>query len=195
MRWSPATSRTSPTKLVTPPMFVLPRVRAASSAPTSKSSRCTRITGSASRHRRDQRHLVARRHRMVAGDIALVDGNAHDARVLERLGEARSAALEPVEQRRHGGDPGGQLDPFLGGADLGAQPGEIEQLHATRPMAFTLWFQLPNSRRQDMQPPTSVVPAESGDPGRATARGPTGATASTSSRAGAWRDLYDDLPF
>src|SRR5580658_5511116 len=125
----PATSRTRPMKLATPPMPVLPRVSSASSAPTSKSSRCTRITTSAPGDRREEGDLVARTDRVVPADILLVHGDAQDPRVLERLGESRPAAPEPIEQRRHGSDARRRLYPLLGLADPGAQPGKIEQLH------------------------------------------------------------------
>src|SRR6185437_17172318 len=68
---------------------------------------------------------------MVARDIALVDRDAHDARILERLGKARPARLQPVEQRRHRGDRRRQLDALLGLADPDAQPSEIKEFHAS----------------------------------------------------------------
>src|SRR5690348_3855517 len=123
--------RTSPTKLATPPIPVLPRVSASSSAPMSKSSRCTRIIASASGDRREERHFVAGTDGMIPGDIFLVDRDADDRAVAERLGEAGPARLQPVEQSGHGGDTRRRLERLLGLADLLAQPREIKDLHAS----------------------------------------------------------------
>src|SRR5690242_8316665 len=89
---------------------------------------------------------------MVAGDIALVDGDAHDARVLERLGEARPARAQPIEQPRHRGDLRRQLDTLLGPADPDAQPGEIKEFHAS-----DLWFSPARFNRSS--PKTSTLAA------------------------------------
>src|SRR6516164_624419 len=134
MRALPATSRTSPTKLARPPIPVLPCVNAASSAPRSKSSRCTRTVNSPSRYRREQGHLVGRPQPMIPADIVLVDRHAHDPLVLERFGESRAARLQPIKESRHRGDIARQLDLFLGLADLGTEPSEIQHFHQFRPL-------------------------------------------------------------
>src|SRR5262245_36191349 len=95
---SPAMSRTRPTKLTTPPISCRPLVRALSSAPTSKSSRCTRIMASASGHRREDGDLVASGDGMVVLHIGLVHRHAHHREIFQRLGMAGRAGLEPVEQ-------------------------------------------------------------------------------------------------
>src|SRR5215469_10614872 len=69
---------------------------------------------------------------MIPADIVLIDRHAHDPLVFERLGESRPARLQPIEQPGHGGDVAGQLDLLLGLADLGPEPGEIEDLHRLR---------------------------------------------------------------
>src|SRR5262249_7551071 len=128
MRSPPAASRTTPTKLTMPPISCRPSVSRAISAPKSKSSRWTRII-SASGHRREECHLVARAQRMTGGHVVLVDGDADDRGILQRVGKARPAALQPRQEVADGRDAGGQLDRLLGCADFGAKPSEIEQLH------------------------------------------------------------------
>src|SRR5689334_18393440 len=125
-------SRTSPTNEATPPIRWLPRASLSSSAPTSKSSRWTRITGSASGDRREERDLVAAPHRMVPADIFLVDRDPHHREVLQRLGEARPARLQPAEQRADRGHLGRRIDALLGDADPAAQPGEVQDFHQRR---------------------------------------------------------------
>src|SRR6185437_15246744 len=102
-------SRTSPTKLATPPIPRLPPVSLPISAPISKSSRWTRIIASASGHRRKQRDLVAGADRVARLDIFLIDRDADHREILERRGKSRTAALQPAQQPGHVGDPGGQL--------------------------------------------------------------------------------------
>src|ERR1700689_663840 len=116
--------RTVPMKLTTPPIEVLPRVRLSISRPMSKSPIGTRII-SAPRHRREDRNLVAGLQREIPADRAPVDRDAQGAAVLQGLGEARSPRLEPIDQ----GPGRGQIERLLGLADLGLEPGEIEQLH------------------------------------------------------------------
>src|SRR5579863_6448089 len=122
-------SRTRPTKLATPPMRVLPRLSASNSAPTSKSSRCTRIIGSPSGHRREERDLVAVRERMAAPDIIVIDRDADRLGFRERLAPAGAARPQPLDKARDIAHLGGQHHLLLGDADARAQPGEIEQLH------------------------------------------------------------------
>src|SRR3984893_11598294 len=110
MRWLPAASRSS-------------------STPTLKSSRCTRIIGSASGDRREERDLVAFAQRVLGSDIVLIDRNAHDSEIPQRLGISAAAGAQPIEQPRDIANLGRQGDLLLGAADAGAQPGEIEQPH------------------------------------------------------------------
>src|SRR5579884_1679360 len=91
-------SRTIPTKLAMPPTRRLPWASRSSSAPTSKSSRCTRIMVLSSRHRREQRHLVAVAQRVVVTDIILVDGDAHRLRLFQRLGVIGAAPAQPEDE-------------------------------------------------------------------------------------------------
>src|SRR3984957_11302634 len=96
----------------------------------SKSSRCTRIMlASAAGHRREDRHLVARLHREIPADRTAVDRDAQSPAVLQGIGEARPARLERIDQGARRGHARGQIEGFLGRADLGLEPGEIEQLH------------------------------------------------------------------
>src|SRR5262245_59481602 len=92
---SPARSRTTPTKLTTPPISVRPVVSAVHSAPTSKSSRCTRIISLPAGDRREDGDLVAGRDRMIERHIGLVHRDADDRQVLQRLGVARRARFQP----------------------------------------------------------------------------------------------------
>src|SRR5215472_125121 len=125
----PAISRTRPMKLATPPMPWRPSVKRAISAPTSKSSRWTRIIASASGDRREQRDLVIGAHGVAHRHVFLIDRDTHHREILERLGEARAPPLEPAQERGHVHHLGGRLDALLGEADLGTQPGEIKDLH------------------------------------------------------------------
>src|SRR5215510_9977185 len=94
----PATSRTSPMKLATPPISARSLVSAAISAPMLKSSCCTRIMDLAARHRGEQRHFITRFYRMVGADIFLVDGDAYHRAVGERRGMLGAALGKPVQQ-------------------------------------------------------------------------------------------------
>src|SRR5579875_801657 len=125
---APVISRTSPTKLTTPPILRLPAASAASSAAGSKSSRWTRII-SASRHRREEGHLVARPHRVIGAHIFLVDGDADHGRVLQRGGIARAASPKPFDESGHIGHRGRKRHLFLGDAGALLEPGEIKELH------------------------------------------------------------------
>src|SRR5574340_1721685 len=103
------TSRTRPTKLATAPTRGLPRVSAAISAPTSKSSCCTRTLTSASGHRRKERHFIAVADGMVGVRHFLIDRHAQ---VLEaRQHCPRLAARgEMGTQSAHAGHVLRQLD-------------------------------------------------------------------------------------
>src|SRR3954454_6202053 len=116
----PPISRTNPTKLVTPPMLRSPSVRAANSAPTSKSSAWTRIamSFSAPRHRREERHLVTGRQGVTRPDIFLIDRDTHHGRVLQRIGEVGAACLEPADEGGYVADFGRRRHFFLGDPDL-----------------------------------------------------------------------------
>src|SRR5438477_123353 len=60
--------------------------RSSSSAPTSKSSRCTRIIALASGHRREDRDLVTLPDGVIEPDIVLVDRHPDDRKITQRLG-------------------------------------------------------------------------------------------------------------
>src|SRR5215469_7538467 len=127
---APPESRTVPTKVTMPPMVVLPRVSVSISRPTSKSSRWTRImAASTAGHGRKQRHFVARLEQGVPADMATVDCDAQRPPVLQRFGEAGPARLQPIDERCRRGNAGGQIEGFLGLADLGLEPGEVQQPH------------------------------------------------------------------
>src|SRR5487761_324079 len=127
---APPASRTVPTKVTMPPIVVLPRVRIAISKPTSKSSRWTRImTASTAGHRWEQRDFVARLEQDIPADMAAVDRDAQRPPVLQRFGKAGPARREPVGQRRRRRDAGRRIEGFLGLADLGLEPREIEEPH------------------------------------------------------------------
>src|SRR5262245_36543031 len=131
---SPATSRTSPMKLATPPMSARPLVSAAISAPMSKSSCCTRIIELTAGHRREQCNLIALLHRVVGADIFLIDGNAHDGAVGERRGMLGAPLGEPVQQGAHRAHARGGLDLLLADTDFALYPSEIEDAHAGVPI-------------------------------------------------------------
>src|SRR5690606_16066776 len=112
-----ANSLTRPTKEARPPTRWLPRLSAASSAPASKGSRCTRTAMSASGDWREQRDLVAWCDRVARLGVLLVDRDADRPGILESLRETGPAARQPGEQladRRHALRQG---DLLLGGAD------------------------------------------------------------------------------
>src|SRR5208282_4799781 len=122
--------RTVPMKLTTPPMAVLPRVTVSISRPASKSSRCTRIMlASAAGHGREERDLVGGLHREIPADRTAVDRDTQGAAVLQGLGKARPARLQPIDQGPGRGHARRKIERFLGLADLGLEPGEIEQFH------------------------------------------------------------------
>src|SRR5271155_6129094 len=105
IRWSPAASRSS-------------------SAPMSKSSRCTRIIASASGDRREDRDLVAGAYRVVEPHIVMVDRDPNDGAVLQRRRIIGAARAEPIEQPGHVADLRRQRQFLFGAADSRAQPGE-----------------------------------------------------------------------
>src|SRR5262249_30061058 len=142
-----AISRTSPMKLPTPPTSVRPAVSRASSAPTSKSSRCTLITDSAPRDRRKERHLVAGLHRKVEAGILLVYGNPDDRPVGESGGMLGPAGGEPIEQRADGRHLGRRRHRLLADAHLALEPGEIKYLHVRTGSFLKIWFPSPLAPR------------------------------------------------
>src|SRR4029077_2804497 len=97
--------------------------------PTSKSSRCTRIIGSASGDRREERDLVAFAQRGPGSDIILIYRNAHESEIAQCLGISAAAGAQPIEQPRDIANLGRQGDLLLGAADARSQPGEIKQPH------------------------------------------------------------------
>src|SRR5258706_1809968 len=116
-----------PTKLATAPTpslfesFLVSRER-------SKSSRCTEIFISASRHRRKERDLVAGADRRAGLDHVLVDRGAHVLLLRQRAFPRPAAAREMAAQRRDRADAGRQFDFLAGGAELFAQRSEEENL-------------------------------------------------------------------
>src|SRR5215831_5329837 len=100
-----------------------------SSAPTSKSSRCTRIIPSTPGHRWEQGDLVTFPDRMCEPDILLINGDANEPEVSQRLGMPVAAPPQPIEQPRHIIDLRRQSDVFLGAANARPQPSKIEKLH------------------------------------------------------------------
>src|SRR5215472_11315251 len=100
----------------------LPAVRRASSVPTSKSSRCTRIIASASGNRREDRNLVAFLQRMFIPDIVLIDRHPDDRKVPQRFGISAAPRPKPVKEASHVTNPGRQFDLFLGAPNARPQP-------------------------------------------------------------------------
>src|SRR4029450_382197 len=97
--------RTVPVKVTMAPMSVRPAVMWRTSAPTSKSSRCTRtLKGSASRHRRKEGDLARAGHAGRRLDVRLIDGGADHVGTRKRLGVLGPQALQPPHQVRHGVD-------------------------------------------------------------------------------------------
>src|SRR5271155_2079562 len=122
-------SRTNPIKLATPPTRRFPAVRRSSSAPTSKSSRCTRIIALASGHRREERDLVTLPDGVVEPDIVLIDRHPDDRKIAQRLGISAAARPQPVEQPCHVLHSSRQIGFLFGAPDARTQPGKIKQLH------------------------------------------------------------------
>src|SRR6478735_722385 len=96
MALPPPSPRTVPVKVTMAPMSVRPCVRRLTSAPTSKSSACTRtLMRLASRHRREEGDLAR------AGDaggrlhVHAVERDADHLGARERFRIFRPAALEP----------------------------------------------------------------------------------------------------
>src|SRR5215471_13413765 len=106
-----------------------PAARLSSAAPTSISSRCTRIIALASGDRREDRDLVAFPQRMFTPDIVLIDRYPDDRKVPQRFGVPAAPRPKPVKQAGHVANPGRQFHHFLGATNARAQPGEIEKLH------------------------------------------------------------------
>ena len=79
---------------------------AASSAPRSKSSRCTRTAISAPGHRREEGHLARAADRGGEVGELLVDGDPHRAQVGEGAGIALLAAAQLLDQLGDGGGAG-----------------------------------------------------------------------------------------
>src|SRR5690606_4623789 len=126
--------QTRPTKTASPPMRLLPTVRRASSAPTSKSRSWTRtLMGSAAREGREEGDFARARKLHVEGRGALVDGGAEGRTFGERLGMAGAATAQPDHQIAHRVDPGGRSDLLLGDADGALHPGEVADFHFCTP--------------------------------------------------------------
>src|SRR5262245_16934226 len=108
------------------PMSVRCEVRSATSAPTSKSSRCTRTPTLASGHGWKEGYLprpgkTGRRRHMRA-----IDGGADHLGARKCFSVLRASPLQPLDQVGNGRHPDRQLDEFLGLAGLLAHPGEVE---------------------------------------------------------------------
>src|SRR5580704_18531387 len=94
-------SRTNPMKLATPPIRELPADSRSSSAPTSKSSRCTRIIVLASGDRRENCDLVTLPDGVLEPDIVLIDRHPHDRNIAQSLGISAAPRSQPIEQPCH----------------------------------------------------------------------------------------------
>src|SRR5579863_7248053 len=95
IRSGPPESRTTPIKLAMPPTPWSPLASRSSSAPVSKSSRCTRIIRLTSGHRREEGNLVALMDRLVGSDILLIDRDPDHRQVAQCLGVTAAAPLQP----------------------------------------------------------------------------------------------------
>src|SRR5438270_9295748 len=122
-------SRTNPMKLATPPIRGLPAARSSISAPTSKSSRCTRIIALTSGYRREDCDLVTLPDGVLEPDIVLIDRDPDHRKVTQRLGISAAARPQPIEQPCHVLHSRRQVGFLFGAADARAQPGKIKQLH------------------------------------------------------------------
>src|SRR5262249_9714362 len=125
-------ARIRPVNATTAPTSVRPPVRPAISAPTSKSAVSMRTLRSASRHRREEGDFSGTRNAGAWLNGGLIDGCPHRLGAAEGLGVLRALLLQPVDQLGHGGNAGGQLELFLGPADLLAHPGEVHELYPHR---------------------------------------------------------------
>src|SRR5688572_19750123 len=101
-----------PVNVATAPMSARPCVSRAISAPTSKSSRCSR-TKSASGHRREERNLTRALDRSVRLHVRVVDRRADDLRVLERIGIFLAAFREPGHEFPDGANAHRRIDLLL----------------------------------------------------------------------------------
>src|SRR5262245_38155350 len=118
--------RTVPVKVTMAPMSVRPAARRRTSAPTSKSSRCTRtLKASASRHRGKEGDLAGAGQVGRWLDVDLIDGGPDDLGARERVRVLGALPLEPGHQLPHCADFGRQIENLLGLAGLLAHPGEI----------------------------------------------------------------------
>src|SRR5262245_7475556 len=125
--------RTVPVKVTMAPMSVRPAARRRTSAPTSKSSRCTRaLKGSTSGHRRKEGDLARPGEAGGRLDVRLIDGGSDDLRPRKCLGVLGPGLPEPRPQVRHRVDAGRQIEVLLGLAGLLAHPGEIADLDGHR---------------------------------------------------------------
>src|SRR5262245_55119978 len=118
--------RTVPVKVTMAPMSVRPAARRRTSAPTSKSSRCTRtLKASASRHRGKKSDFAGAGQIGRRLDVDLIDGGADDLGARKSLRVLGALPLEPSHQLAHCADAGRQIENLLGLAGLLAHPGEI----------------------------------------------------------------------
>src|SRR5690606_35038488 len=99
------------------------------SAPTSKSSRCTRTAmASASGDRREKGDLARADDAGRGPDVALIDRSPDHVGALEGGGILRPTRLHPGDEVCDGLDMRRQLDLLLGTPDFFANPCEVEQL-------------------------------------------------------------------
>src|SRR5262249_33881085 len=125
-------ARIRPVNATTAPTSVRPPVRPAISAPTSKSAVSMRPLRSASRPRRKQGDFSGPSNAGTGLHLGLIDGGPDPLVAVEGIGGWRALLLQPVDERGHEGNAGGQHELFLGPADLLAHPGEVHELYPHR---------------------------------------------------------------
>src|SRR5579871_4748 len=82
-------------------------------------------------HRREKRDLAGPGDRRIGPHMAMIDGGADHLRVVERVGVLLVAAREPSHELAHRPHARRRIDLLLGLAHALADPGEIQNLHAS----------------------------------------------------------------
>src|SRR6185436_18767042 len=125
----PLSPRTLPVNVTMAPMSVRPRVRRLISAPTSKSSACTRTAiGSPSRHGWEECDLARTGNAGGRFDVGPVESHADHLGPRKRLRIFGTAIAEPSHQLLGGLDSCRHVERLLDLADLLAHPGEVQNL-------------------------------------------------------------------
>src|SRR3954471_18897955 len=124
-------SRTRPAKLATAPILSFFEI-ARTSAPRSKSSRCTatfirRLSSTGDRWK--ERHFIARVDARFGLHHVLIDRRTHRPVRREHPSPFAATLAQMVAQRRHRGDARRQLELLRRAAELLAQRGEEKQFH------------------------------------------------------------------